>query len=128
MRLSSLTTPSVVSVHFVRDEEVNSSLNSLTLKVIEGSVKNVNTDEELFAVVSSAMEFPDYFGSNWDALEECLGDMGWLPSGGYLLILRDSSKGWSQCPNVLGRFVSAWLDAGEFWMKEKVPFHLVFVM
>lgn len=128
MLLNNITRPSVVSVHFVRDGEIETSLHSLTLKVLEGSIGNVSTEKEFFAVVASAMKFPDYFGSNWDALDECLRDMDWLPSEGYLLILRDSSKGWSQCPYILGRFVSMWLEAAEDWSKEKTPFHLIFVM
>jgi len=33
-------------------------------------------NEEIFLdAVSKAMRFPDYFGRNWDALDECLTDM-----------------------------------------------------
>lgn len=127
-RLIDLKKASMVAVHFVLPAEVKAGLDSLGLAVMEGSVANVKTDQELFAVVANAMRFPDYFGSNWDALDECLSDMDWLPADGYLLVLRDAAKGWSQNPYVLGRFVTSWLEASEHWMENKTPFHLVFVI
>lgn len=128
MRLVDLKKASTISVHFARSDELEDNLHSLGLAVLEGSVADVKTDEELFAVIASAMRFPDYFGNNWDALDECLGDMDWLPAEGYLLVIRNSAEGWSQSPYVLGRFLTAWLEASEYWVQEKTPFHLVFVM
>lgn len=128
MRLTDLKKTSSVAVHFALSKEIDAGLEPLGLVVMEGSVSEVKTDKELFAVVSAAMQFPDYFGNNWDALDECLGDMDWLPSDGYLLVLRDATKGWSQNPYVLGRFVTSWLEASEYWMENHIPFHLVFVM
>jgi RNAse (barnase) inhibitor barstar len=117
-----------VSVHFVRPDEIKSDLAASGLTVLEGTIADVTTDEQLFATIASAMQFPDYFGRNWDALDECLCDMYWIPAPGYLLILRNSTQGWSQNPYALGRFVTTWLEASEYWAEEKIPFHLVFVM
>ena len=60
------------------------------------------------------LRFPDYFGDNWDALNECLGDLSWFPPGAvvvkhadlplaadvenlkkYLVILEDAVQKWS---------------------------------
>jgi len=129
MRLIDLKKTSAVAVHFILPEEVNTTdLASLGLEVMDGSVADVRTNLELFAVVAAAMQFPDYFGNNWDALDECLGDMDWLPADGYLLVLRDAAKGWSQNPYLLGSFVTSWLEAAEYWTENRTPFHLVFVM
>lgn len=128
MLLIDLNKVSHVAVHFVLPDEVKADLSTLGLVVMEESVAGVNTDKDLFAIVASAMRFPDYFGSNWDALDECLGDLEWLPAGGYLLVLRDAAEGWSQSPYVLGRFVTSWLEASEYWVEKQTPFHLMFIM
>lgn len=128
MRTVDLRKVSPVAVHFIQNDDVMDDLNSLELMIMEGSLGKVMTDKDLFSVVSNAMQFPDYFGNNWDALDECLGDMDWLPSSGYILVLNDAAIGWRNCPYIIGRFVTSWLEASEYWVENGTPFHLVFVM
>ncbi|MEO8341529.1 MAG: barstar family protein, partial [Nitrospirota bacterium] len=61
----------------------------LALKVIKG--RHCKTSENLFTEFARALEFPDYFGHNWDALEECLVDLEWLPARGYILLITDAA-------------------------------------
>jgi len=42
---------------------------------------------ELMRRFADAFAFPAYFGHNWDALADCLGDLDWLPAEGYVLTL-----------------------------------------
>jgi RNAse (barnase) inhibitor barstar len=42
---------------------------------VSGGIK---TKENLLSEVSRRLRFPDYFGSNWDALEECILDLSWI--------------------------------------------------
>src|SRR5688572_31813881 len=43
------------------------------------------TKRGLLDELSSGLRFPDYFGGNWDALEECIGDLSWIPPGPVVL-------------------------------------------
>src|SRR5690606_36339092 len=36
------------------------------------------------------LSFPGWFGANWDALADCLGDLSWLLAPGYLLMIENS--------------------------------------
>jgi hypothetical protein len=46
----------------------------------------------LFDEFAAALQFPPYFGENWDALEECLADLAWLSAKAVVLLLRDGTR------------------------------------
>lgn len=37
---------------------------------------------------ADALQFPSWFGRNWDALYDCLVDLSWLSAPGYAIIVR----------------------------------------
>lgn len=43
--------------------------------VLDGGT--LTNKHRLLAALGHALDFPDYYGENWDALEECLGDLSW---------------------------------------------------
>jgi hypothetical protein len=52
--------------------------------------KKLRTEQGLFDELSAALQFPYYFGENWDALSECINDLEWLPAKAYLLVITDA--------------------------------------
>jgi RNAse (barnase) inhibitor barstar len=117
-------------IHFVsRREEatLRAKLDGSGLLVFDIQGSSIATEENLFSAVAKELRFPEYFGKSWDALDECLRDMQWLPSKGYVLFVRDAEQFWRRAGRIAGAFVEAWLFAAEEWSRHGVPFHLVFL-
>lgn len=47
---------------------------------------NVTTKEQLLTHIRFQMNFPDYFGMNWDALHDCLSDLSWLSERNIIFV------------------------------------------
>jgi hypothetical protein len=125
-----LTAVDDVPVHFLAGALDNSTLSALAAagvafrKVDAGSCRS---KEDLLRQVARGLEFPTYFGENWDALDECLGDLEWLAIGnGVVLALAGGRALWRQLPFESGRLVESWLSAAAGWAKDGKAFHLVF--
>jgi RNAse (barnase) inhibitor barstar len=49
----------------------------------------ITSKMDLLLALQAALRFPSYFGRNWDALDECLRDLSWLPAGSVGLFHED---------------------------------------
>jgi len=118
-------------VHYALPDDMDNlreELKASSLVLVDTDFSDVVSDDGLFTKVSDALKFPDYFGKNWDALDECLSDMEWFPAKGYVLLISGSDSLWKNATYTAGKFTSAWLTAAEQWSQENTPFHLVFVL
>jgi len=79
----------------------------------------------LFDKIAGSMKFPSYFGRNWDALDECLSDLEWLPTTGFVLVVRRCGTFWRNDPISIGRLIKTWLFCAQQWADQGTPFHLV---
>lgn len=102
------------------------------LRLIQG--KKCGTPSSLFGEFARTLDFPDYFGHNWDALEECLADFEWLPAKGYILLITDAHAVLPDDEDEYETLLEVLSDAGEAWSKgqttdgRQAPFHGVFVV
>ena len=53
---------------------LSNTCRSLDIKMYHISGNKIKTKSDLMEVLSNSLDFPDYFGKNWDALFECLWD------------------------------------------------------
>ncbi len=54
--------------------------------------QKMQTAPQLFDEFAAALQFPYYFGENWNALLECLTDLEWLPDGACILMILNANS------------------------------------
>jgi RNAse (barnase) inhibitor barstar len=102
------------------------------LHTIQG--KKCRTPSGLFSEFARTLGFPDYFGHNWDALEECLADLEWLPAKGYIFLVTDAQAVLPDDEEEYETLLEVLNDAGEAWSKgqtadgRRAPFHVLFAI
>lgn len=85
-------------------------LRGATVGVVDGLPER----GAVLTAIGRALRFPPYYGRNLDALEECLTDLSWLPSGEVMLVWEGSDalrradpKGHRELLELLGEVVEA---------------------
>lgn len=101
-----------------RDVEVLDALREGGFPPKEVSLKGAGTKAELLDRLAQALEFPDWFGRNWDALEDCLTEID-----GYLLFYDYQAI----AAGDLGVLIDVLGSSAEFWAGKGAPFFAVFV-
>lgn len=98
----------IVITNFIFGKHAGSS--GLTVEVPAG----IYSKRTLLELLGIGLKFPDYYGVNWDAFEECIRDLSWLSERNitifhhdiplsnnnsdartYLLVLRDAVSKWT---------------------------------
>jgi RNAse (barnase) inhibitor barstar len=49
--------------------------------------EKMKTRKEALAHIAEVFKFPDYFGHNLDALDECITDLEWINADNYVILL-----------------------------------------
>jgi hypothetical protein len=72
-----------------------------------------------------SMNFPEYFGDNWDSFEECIRDLEWEPANGYVLVYdrvrsfaEDDPLQWETATDMLRAAV-------DYWSRDRIPFYVL---
>lgn len=77
------------------------------------------------ATIAEAMAFPGYFGRNWDALDECLGDLEWVPAAGYVLVYDHFDRFARADPAAWETALDVFRAAIEHWREKGVPMYVL---
>jgi hypothetical protein len=94
--------------------------NGLALFHVKG--KDIGTKEQLLAAIADKLRFPDYFGSNWDALEDCLTDMSWHKTEGFVILCDESDTLAKQSPEEWEIALDILHDSAKFWHDQQKLF------
>jgi RNAse (barnase) inhibitor barstar len=88
--------------------------------------EGIKNKETFLKISGEALGFPDYYGKNWDAFEECIRDFGWCRAEGYL-VLYDHFEAFAR--NAPGEFkiaLAIFRSAIKYWKEtNKISMYLL---
>lgn len=82
--------------------------------------KRCQTDKALFDEISASFQFPPYFGENWNALHDCLRDLGWLKISRIFIAMDDYSLAYPDDPEGKELLMRSFENMIEYWQSQKV--------
>lgn len=107
-----------------RMDEILDATRGSVLQVSRIDLAGAADKDALMERIARALEFPRWFGGNWDALEDCLTDLSWSKAGGHVLLL----EGAAELPaDERGILVDILAAAAAWWVDRKRPFFAVFL-
>lgn len=106
---------------------------AMVVRTVNG--KNMTTLTGVFEEFGKALEFPDYFGHNSAAFDECMADLSWLAADSYVVVITNAENLLTSEPSELswlidslGRICEEWgqpIADGEAWDRSAKPFHVI---
>jgi len=85
-------------------------------------LRSTRNRDELLAAIGYGLGFPEWFGYNWDALSDCLLDMGWRPAEGYVIILDHCDGIHAHAENDFITLVQVFQHVASEWREQGIPF------
>lgn len=90
-----LTRPSQSGVYFVGVADLDRLARAASrdeLRVCRTDLAGCRDRDELLLRLAVSLQLPATFGHNWDALADCLRDLGWMPAWGYVLLFEHADE------------------------------------
>ena len=87
-------------------------------------VANISYGEKslLMKRIAAGLEFPKWFGENWDALEDCRSDLSWSKESGHVLVFEQPKAG-----DDFGVLVDVLSSVAQYRSARGSPFFAVFI-
>ena len=86
----------------------------------------VRTKAKLLGLIARELAFPSWAGRNWDALEDCVTDLGWIDAPGIVIQFEALDAYAKADPDGFVILVDIFKVAAEYWRSQRKPFWVVF--
>ncbi len=105
-------------------DELRAEATQASFALFEADLAALHGKGGFLAAVALAVNAPEWFGNNWDALADALGDLSWQPAAGYVLLLRNggealglSAADHETVSEIFAHTVDFWKSLGKpFWV------------
>ena len=98
----------------------------LGLAVFHVDLQNARNGPGFIKALKRDLHFPDWFGGNLDAVNDCLTDFSWHPAPGYVITLSgiDSLRA---TPTSFAAFNAVLASAVDAWQERGIPFRIFYL-
>ena len=84
-----------------------------------------NDKQQFLKLASETLGFPEYFGHNWDAFEDCITDMAWHAAPGYVILYDQFEQLADNAPGEFQTMLQILKDAAEAWKKDHKAMYVI---
>lgn len=95
------------------------------LKALAADLSKARSIEEALDELGKALELPDWYGSNFDALADCLADPDWMPAKGHVILIRGISELRDVAAASLPTLIDVFRSAAEARRADGTPFWIL---
>ncbi len=81
----------------------------------------INNKKQFLKEAAERLKFPDYFGANWDAFEDCLTDMSWHEADGFVILYDHFEIFATDSPDQFKMALEILRDSVDFWRDQTKP-------
>jgi barstar (barnase inhibitor) len=108
------------------------ALPDVAVRIIDGD--RCSTKQELMSMFARALRFPSYFGYNWDAFEEGVRDLEWMPPrGAHAIVITRAERVLVDSAADYQTFIDVMRATGEYLAAPSptrgggIPLHVILV-
>ena len=121
--LQRLMDPSRSGVYRIRAlDDLLEVLRGSDVDCVRISLRGARSKEAMLRALADALQFPQWFGANWDAAEDWLGDLSWRGTRPRVLVFEDF-----EMSDELGILLDVLASSAEYWAGRASSFFAVFV-
>ena len=95
---------------------------ALGFTVIAVDLRDCRDKPDLLERIARELRFPDWFGDNYDALADSLGDLSWLPATGYVLLLDHAQDLREHAPDTFRALLEILNEVATGWAEIDIAF------
>jgi len=77
--------------------------------------QEIHDKDQLLKQAALALRFPEYFGNNWDAFADCLTDMSWHETDGFVILYDHFDSLAAHSPRDFEMALDIFKESTEFW-------------
>ena len=103
-------------------EEIIAGAEANGFFVFRVDLRAARNKDDLLACIGEAMIFPEWYGYNYDALADCLADLGWRPAEGYLVLLEHCDAIRVKDESALVTTLQVFRGAANAWREQGIAF------